>query len=107
MSLCRLCGKGTFYESDFCPECQEKYRREMAEKGPPAPITTAPFSIHEWADYVRFKRHELREGKSVEAIRAAIYERAKKRQESYDTSQRATAAIARREAEIAKLADEI
>ncbi len=79
----------------------------MAEKGPPVPITTATFSIQDWAEYVRFKRYELSRGKSVEEVRAAVYARAKKRQESYDISQRATAAAAHRAVELARMADEI
>lgn len=107
MSLCLVCGKDARYENEFCLECKEKFQKEMAAKGPPAPITTAPFDLLDWYAVIQLKRGALREGKTVEEVRALVYEWAKQRQESYDRGRAGYEFAKRREAEIARLADQI
>ncbi len=107
MSICRLCPNETLYGSTFCLECEAKYERIKHKKGPPAPITTAPFDIYVWAEFEELKRECLRRGKTVEQAREAVYKRAKEMQDQYDIGQYARAMKQQREAEIAQLAERI
>lgn len=107
MSLCLVCGKDARYENEYCVECQRKFEEEMATKGPPAPITTAPFRISDWLEVRNMKRRWVAQGKTIDEVRELLYEWAKKRQEIYDRTRAGYEFAKRREAEIAKIADEI
>ncbi len=103
MSICRLCPNATLFGSTFCPECETKFRSAKR----PDPLTTAPFDIYVWAEFEEIKRQHLRRGESVDQVRAAVHKRAKEMQDRYDIGQRAKAIEQQREAEIARLAEQI
>lgn len=109
MSTCRNCGGLTEYENDFCTECFAKYRKFKQKNGFTGPGAAAPFDICYWSQYIeQYKRDLIREGKTtIPEIQTLVKTRIEERQKEYRERQQRISKEKQREAEIAKIADQV
>lgn len=108
MSTCRNCGGPTTYENDFCTACEAKHRRFTQENGLTGPGAATPFDICYWsANIEHYKRDLIREGKTNSEIQGLVKARIEDRKKKCEEGDRWLAEKRQREAEIARLADQI